>query len=202
MCACDELLVLRSRGNSQTLKTLVTFSGTGGAAVGFRPTGGLLLSGTTLFGTTSSGGANGSGSIFSVGISGANYRNLLSFTGTGGTANGAFPHGILAFSGTTLYGMTEAGGASKSGNIFSIGTSGSGYQNLLAFTGGSGTANGLFPLGSLSLVGTTLYGMTEAGGTPGNGNIISAGTNGAITKIYFPSLALESRRVATVQEVI
>ena len=46
------------------------------------------------------------------------------------------------------------------GNIFSINTDGRGYQNLLSFSG----SNGQYPRGSLTVSGSTLYGMTESGG--------------------------------------
>ena len=50
--------------------------------------------------------------------------------------NGKDPNfGSLALSGTTLYGMTVEGGSSGDGNVFSLGTNGSGYQNLLSFSG-------------------------------------------------------------------
>ena len=58
--------------------------------------------------------------------------------------------------GSTLYGMTLVGGADSHGNIFSINTDGSGYQNLFCFNG----ANGAYPYGDLTLDGSTLYGMT------------------------------------------
>ena len=100
------------------------------------------------------------------------FTTLLTFNGT----NGADPMGDLTLSGTTLYGMTEGGGTTGDGNIFSIGTDGSGFQNLLSFSG----TNGQYPaFGNLAISGTTLYGMTRNGGTAGDGNIFSVGTNGS-----------------------
>ncbi len=124
------VLLCASRAESQTLTTPVKFTGPGGGpASGKWPTGSLTLSGTTLYGTTNEGGANGIGNVFSVGTNGANYQNLVSFTGTGGTASGAMPYGKLLLSGMTLYGMTN-GGANNSGNVSSVGTGGTNYQNL------------------------------------------------------------------------
>jgi len=77
-----------SRADSQTFTTLLKFSGTGGAAIGANSQGSLTLSGSTLYDMTSAGGANGAGNIFSLGTDGTNYQNLLSFTGSGGTAVG------------------------------------------------------------------------------------------------------------------
>ena len=84
------------------------------------------------------------------------FTSLLSFTGTGGAYPGLSPYGDLTVSGTTLYGMTPFGGSSGDGNVFSIGTNGSGYQNLFSFSG----TNGVLPRGNLILSGTTCYGMS------------------------------------------
>ena len=167
-----------SSGDSQTLTTLVQFTGTGGTASGLNPYGSLTLGGTRLYGMTNSGGANGDGNIFSAGTDGTNYQNLVSFTGAGGTASGEAPNGSLTLSGTTLYGMTTAGGADGFGNIFSVGTDGMNYQNLVSFTGAGGAASGEAPYGSLTLSGTALYGMTSAGGANVDGNIFSVRTDG------------------------
>ncbi len=167
-----------SRADSQTLKTLVQFTGTSGTATGRYACGSVTLTGTTLYGMTVTGGANGFGNIFGVGMDGTNYQNLLSFTGTGGAASGELPYGSLTVSGTTLYGMTQKGGANGSGNIFSVGTSGTNYQNLLSFTGTGGAANGRYPGDCLTLSGTSLYGTTQQGGASGFGNIFSVGANG------------------------
>ena len=108
------------------------------------------------------------------------FTNLLSFTGAGGAYPGGYPAGALTLSGTTLYGMTQGGGIGDSGMIFSIGTNGSGFQNLVSFTG-LGAYPGRDPKGSLTLSGTTLYGMTSQGGTTSGeyGNVFSVGTNGS-----------------------
>ncbi len=157
---------------------LLSFTGTGGSATGGGPTGSLTLSGTTLYGSTLGLDANVYGSIFSVGADGTNFQNLLSFTGSGGLANGNTPAGGLILSGTTLFGMTGYGGANGYGNIYSVGTDGSGYQNLVSFTGTGGLASGSVPAASLTLSGTTLYGMTGGGGANADGNVFSVGTDG------------------------
>ncbi len=123
-----------SRADAQTFKTLVSFTGTGGTASGVNAYCDLTLSGTTLYGMTHNGGANYDGNIFSVGTNGTNYQNLVSFTGTSGTAIGAYPNGSLTLSGAALYGTTGYGGANGDGNIFSVGTNGTNYQNLVSFT--------------------------------------------------------------------
>src|SRR5579863_7693217 len=111
-------------------KTLVNFAGGNGQY----PYGSLIISGTTLYGMTTGGGANSDGCIFSVDSNGSSYTILHSFTGLYSSA----PDGSLTLSGTKLYGMTGAGGANLDGNIFSINTNGTGYADLLDFNGANG----------------------------------------------------------------
>ena len=77
-----------------------------------------------------------------------------------------------------LFGMTEYGGANGCGNIFSVAANGTNYQNLVSFNSYGGTVSGQFPTGSLTLSGTTLYGMTQYGGVNGLGNVFSVGDDG------------------------
>ena len=146
-------------------QNLLSFSGTGGQYPGLTARGSLTLSGSTLYGMTLYGGPNDDGNVFSVGVNGANYQNLFSFSGL----NGEWPPGSLVLSGSTLFGMTGLGGMGGTGNLFSIGVNGTNYQNLRSLGG--------FPFGSLTLSGSTLYGMTSQGGN-GYGNIFSIGING------------------------
>ncbi len=161
--------------NGNGFKTLLSFSGTNGDA----PYGSLTLSGTTLYGMTAFGGAYGYGNIFEINTDGSGFKTLLSFSGSTGTTLGAYPSGSLTLSGSTLYGMTQTGGTNGGyGNIFSVGTNGDGFKNLLSFSGTTGTALGAYPYGSLTLSGTTLYGMTTFGGANGYGNVFSIGITG------------------------
>ena len=75
--------------------------------------------------------------------------------------------------------MTFSGGSAGRGNIFSVGIDGSGFTNMVSFTGTSGADPGANPYGGLTLVGTTLYGMTANGGSNGKGNIFSVGIDGS-----------------------
>jgi hypothetical protein len=94
---------------------------------------------------------------------------LLSFNGP----LGQFP-GSLILNGSTLYGITEGGGDYGDGNIFSIHTDGTGFQNLLSFNG----TNDKSPEGGLTLSGSTLYGMTSVGGAYGYGGRFFGGFSG------------------------
>ena len=159
--------------NGSGYQNLLSFSGTNGQNPVY---GSLTLSGTTLYGMTEFGGSRGYGNVFSIGTNGSGYQNLLSFSGTGGAHPGLQPFGSLTLSGTTLYGMTSEGGSSGDGNVFSVGTDGSGFVDLLDFTGTGGVYPGEFPTGDLTLSRGTLFGMTSQGGANGDGNVFSLTT--------------------------
>ena len=78
---------------------------------------------------------------------------------------------------------SESAGATTIGEIFALNTDGTGYQVLHQFGGKPG--DGAHPYGSLTLVGSKLYGMTSTGGSGGisgggggYGVIFSVDTNG------------------------
>ena len=86
--------------------------------------------------------------------------------------NGANPtFGKLNSELADLFGMTK--GDNGYGNIFSINTDGTGFDNLFSFNG----TDGSFPLGQLTLIDSTFYGMTEYGGS-NSGTIFSINTDG------------------------
>jgi len=140
--------------------TLHNFSGTDGAY----PHGSLVSDGTFLYGMTTSGGSSGHGVIFKIMPDGTQYETLPTFSSS--NANG--PHGSLIFDGTFLYGMATNGGANSNGVVFKILPDGSGYTDLYDFPN---TTNGQYPYGSLIKNGIFLYGMTNIGGTNGDGVI-------------------------------
>jgi uncharacterized repeat protein (TIGR03803 family) len=90
--------------------------------------------------------------------------------------DGIEPYGSPTLSGAKLYGMTQYGGSSDRGVVFSVNTDGSGYDLLHSFTGGA--SDGAHPYDSLTLSGTKLYGMTEFGGNGDFGTIFSVNTDG------------------------
>ncbi|MGP8214485.1 MAG: choice-of-anchor tandem repeat GloVer-containing protein [Bacteroidia bacterium] len=141
------------------------------------PRGSLTLSAGKLYGMTYNGGTHDQGCIFSIDTSGNNYKTLLSFNDT----NGSYPWFTdLIISFGKLYGMTWTGGVNDGGCIFSIDTNGGAYKDILDFNG----TNGMSPLGSLTLSGNKLYGMTTQGGY-GEGVIFSIDTNGIGYKKLF-----------------
>jgi uncharacterized repeat protein (TIGR03803 family) len=154
-----EVFSIPISGGSPT--TLCAFSGSNGA----NPVAGLTLSGSTLYGTTKSGGAYGDGVVFSVPIGGGTPTVLCSFSGS----NGSSPQAGLVLVGSTLFGTTYGGGTNGGGTVFSIATSG-GNPTVLASMIGN-------PL-DLALSGGTLFGTTHGGGTLGVGSVFSIATTG------------------------
>ena len=85
---------------------------------GASPSGGLLLSGNTLYRTTANGGSGGVGTVFALNTDGTGFTNLHSFAAGGydrsgdfTNSDGAFPEAGLILSGNTLYGTTTHGGS-------------------------------------------------------------------------------------------
>ena len=70
-----------------------------------------------MYGTTWSGGASASGTIFAIKTNGTGFTNLYSFTGS---ADGANPEDELILSGNTIYGTANGGGIGNNGTIFSL----------------------------------------------------------------------------------
>ncbi len=149
---------------------LYSFSGTPDGA---QPNADLVFDGTYFYGMTTGGGTNGLGTIFKIMPNGTGYVKLLDFAGA---TNGSSPFGSLVSDGTFLYGMTRDGGLNSVGTIFKIMPDGTGYVKLLDF---GGAVNGYGPRGSLTVVGSVLYGMTPYGGSANAGTIFKIGTNGA-----------------------
>jgi len=148
---------------------------------GASPYGSLTLVGSNLYGMAYSGGDNDNGTIFQISTDGSGYTNLYSF----GTVDndGANPNGSLTLVGSTLFGMTYSGGDNNNGTIFQINTDGSGYTNLYSF--GTVDNDGANPYGSLTLVGSILFGMTSEGGTYSDGTIFQINTDGSgYTNLY------------------
>jgi uncharacterized repeat protein (TIGR03803 family) len=152
---------------------------TGTNSDGANPQAGLLLSGSTLFGTTANGGSGGNGTVFSLNTNGTSFTVLKSFTvldkNTSTNSDGANPAAALVLSNGVLYGTAQNGGAGAVGTIFRVNTNGTGFTNIYSFTGVNDGAN---PAAGLVLSGSTLYGTAANGGDSDIGTVFSISTNG------------------------
>lgn len=176
-----------SSGNPGQFTTLVNFNGTNGA----QPFNGALIQGLDgyLYGTTSSGGANSSGTIFKVTPAG-NLTTIYSFCSQTGCADGSRPGTLVLAANGVMYGTTEFGGANQCtvgsqtfgcGTIFQLSPSGV-VNTLHNFAGSDGASpNGSGPL----VIGTdgNLYGSTFFGGAGNTGTIFKITPGGNLTTL-------------------
>ena len=182
------VFVAETNGSLSVLRSFAAVSAdnatnSGGAS----PSALLALSGNTLYGTTTGGGAAANGTLFSVTTNGSAFSVLHDFSAldsnTGTNTDGAVPWGGLIVSGDTLYGTASVGGNGGNGVVFSINTGGGNFTALHSFTPmdplTATNTDGAIPFGGLVLSNNTLYGTTTAGGEGGSGTIFSIGTDGS-----------------------
>jgi uncharacterized repeat protein (TIGR03803 family) len=108
--------------------TLHQFGGLAGTlqtnSDGANPQSGLLLYGSTLYGTAVNGGQFGNGTLFRLNPDGSGFSAWYHFTDTnnaaGTNADGAHPIGGLIQSGSVLYGTANVGGTGGCGTVFSL----------------------------------------------------------------------------------
>jgi uncharacterized repeat protein (TIGR03803 family) len=165
---------------TSNLNTLYTFTS---GADGAQPRDGLILSGTTLYGTASAGGAYSNGTVFKLNTDGSGFTVLHSFSATHGNVNsdGASPAGGLLLSGNVLYGTTYYGGNSSNGTVFQVDTDGSDFITLVDFGPGPAPANSS---AGLILSNNFLYGTTQYGGSAGNGTVFGLNLSEAPAILY------------------
>jgi uncharacterized repeat protein (TIGR03803 family) len=166
------------------------YSFTNGAD-GELPYANLILSGTTLYGTTTDGGTNGSGTVFALNADGTDFRVLHTFSEMSQQAfygatnfDGAEPYGGLLLVNKTLYGTTTRAGTGA-GTIFAVNTNGTVFTKVYDcdrnFDGGS--------YAGLILDGDSLYGTSP---DPSR-SVFAVDTNGAgLTFVYFVGGAPEA----------
>jgi len=152
---------------------------------------GLILMSNRLYGTTSWGGARGSGVIFALNLDGTGFTNLHSFspvsyaflTNSGGRIftgpqtnwDGMSPDTPLLAVGNRLYGTALFGGERGCGTVFAINADGTDFAVLHAFSGGS---DGDTPCLGLTSLGDSLYGAIQHGGTLNNGVVFTLKSDG------------------------
>ncbi len=149
----------------------------GGTNDGAFPNEGVIVSGSTLYGTAYYGGSNDLGIVFAVNTAVNSNAFSILHQFAGGTNDGANPAGPLALSGSSLYGLATAGGTNDLGVIFKVSTNGSGYAVLHSFTGEPN--DGAYPqFGPLVVTNSVIYGATEEGGTLDSGVLFQMNTDG------------------------
>ncbi len=149
---------------------------------GQRPEAALLEgSDGNFYGTTSSGGTGGAGTVFKITASGV-LTNLHDFTGSGADGSGPTDPLIVGpdgnFYGTTAFGGNHQGG----GTVFRITPQGV-WTNLHSFT--NYTTDGSLPYAALVLGNDgNFYGTTYSGGIFGYGTVFMITADGTLTTLY------------------
>lgn len=173
---------------AQTFSVVYTFTG---GADGANPFANLLLSGGVLYGTTSGGGAQNAGTVFTVNTTTKAETVLHSFAG--GRTDGSAPlGGLIANSAGNLFGTTYTGGAHNFGTVFKIPAAGGSLTILHSFKGPPSEGSG--PSGTLVMDHAgNIYGTTYSGGdTSGYGTTfeITAGGTYSTGQSFSPDGAL------------
>jgi uncharacterized repeat protein (TIGR03803 family) len=169
---------------AQTFTTLATFNGTNGAD----PYAGLVQ-GTdgNFYGTTYSGGAYSSGTVFQI-TAGGSLNTLYSFCSQTNCTDGAYPFaGLVQGTDGNFYGTTRSGGAVGYGTVFKITPTGT-LTTLHSFAGGLlGVADeGAYPEGTL-IRGTdgNFYGTTtDRWIAPFAGTVFAITPEGELSNLY------------------
>jgi uncharacterized repeat protein (TIGR03803 family) len=158
---------------------------------GISPMATLLLKDGFLYGTTTVGGANGTGTIFRIATDGSGFIVLHNFAPVTSVNNDLQPINDDGASATTrlifasngyLYGVNSAGGINGTGTIYRLRIDGSEFSVLFSFDvspildTGSGTlqtnSTGSYPQSGLLEAGVGwLYGTTNHEGANGYGNV-------------------------------
>jgi uncharacterized repeat protein (TIGR03803 family) len=170
---------------------------------GFAPAS-RLVQGTNgdFYGTTLHGGLYGAGTIFAYSGPETNgfpigADSLLQITDSNGIAQYNFkPNDLAVGTNGDLYGTTQSGGTNFNGTVFMVTPTGAmtTLHTFGALDTNSQNSDGANPTGALA-PGTdgNFYGVTQYGGSNGNGTIFQLTAAGAFTNLYsFSALNEES----------
>ena len=159
-----------------SLSTLHAFSG---GNDGGTPWAGLMQAADgNLYGTTSSGGASGGGTVFRTTLGGG----LTTWHAFTSGSDGGNPYaGLVQATDGNFYGTAGSGGGSGSGTVFKMTPNGM-LTTLHSFSG----ADGSQPLGGLVQGNDgNLYGITRRGGAgPYDGTVFKITTTGTLTTLF------------------
>jgi uncharacterized repeat protein (TIGR03803 family) len=136
----------------------------------------FLLYNNVLYGITAAGGEHNHGCIYKVNPDGTGYTVLYSFS----TSTGKNSHGRLTLGNgnNLMYGITKEGGSDNKGVIFQFNPSTLAYKEIHNFSGGS-SDGASSDHGFLTLIGDTLYGLTQGGGENDNGVLFRKNQDGS-----------------------
>ena len=162
---CGVVFKLTPAGSGWTESVVYTFAG---GSDGASPWAGVTLDQAgNLYGTTSSGGAFGGGTVYELSPSGSGWTKRILHSFQLSQTDGANPYAGLIFDPSgNLYGATQYGGSGGGGTVFELSPSGGSwtFTTLYSFSGsGGGHAKG--PVADLVMDSAgNLYGTTGGDG--------------------------------------
>lgn len=140
----------------------------------------LVLYKGVLYGTTTGGGTNNVGTVFSITKTGT-YATLYSFKG--GVDDGQTPYGAVVFDTSgNLYGTAFGGGVDNAGVVYKLSAGGGGETVLHHFLR-NGT-DGINPYAGLIRFKGSFYGTTRQGGSANLGTVFKVTPAGAENVVY------------------
>jgi len=164
----------------ETFTTLHSFDSTDGANPGV-----VLIQATNgaLYGTASSFGANGAGTVFKM-TPGGTLTTVYNFCSESGCMDGVLPEaGLLQATSGDFYGTTNGGGLGY-GTVFKI-TPGGTLTTLYSFCSQSGCADGANPFaGLVQGANGDFYGTARNGGANSGGTVFEITPTGRLTTMH------------------
>ena len=150
--------------------------------------GGMATDGTSYYGTTYQGGANGFGTLFQYNSTTGQLTTLFNFNRN---PNGSYPLADVLYDGKgNLYGTTSGGGGHSSasngccGTVWKYSLSSGTLTTLVSFDGDTVPADGISPQGGVTLDSNgNLFGTTSQGGSFSDGIVYEYSSTGTLSTL-------------------
>jgi uncharacterized repeat protein (TIGR03803 family) len=172
--------------NAGNYTVLYSFCSQTNCADGYLTYAGVIVdSSGNLYGTTTSGGAYGDGTVFKLNSAGT-YSVLHNFCSQANCADGGIPEaGLIVDASDNLYGTAYAGGAKSAGTLYKLDSTGS-FTVLYTFCSATNCSDGAAPLTSLIKdTSGNLFGTTSSGGSGyGAGTVFKLDSGGNYTVLH------------------
>ena len=157
---------------------------TGSTTDGSDPVSGVIQAANgNLYGTTTSGGASGDGTVFQIAQSGSSAAESLVHSFTGGTTDGSDPvGGLIQTTNGALAGTTATGGANGLGTVYQI--TNAATQPVETVLASMNNSSGGDPVSALvQTADGTLLGTAQSDGVNGGGTVFSLAPNDGLAAI-------------------
>jgi uncharacterized repeat protein (TIGR03803 family) len=160
--------LVRQKNSAWKEKLLYSFGqGTDGTV----PLGGVIFDGqNTLYGTTSTGGSYGYGTVYQLKHSGAAWTETILYNFQDGDDGGTPYAGVIRGKSGKLYGATVSGGSGQGGTVFELTPANGGWTFTVLYSIPGWSVSGTFRDLFLSAAGN-LYGTTHCDGPDESGTV-------------------------------